>query len=97
MYLRLYNFNALKLIDMPTVLFIYGWRLFFYSNEGSEPIHIHAVKSDMECKYWLLVDEFDISESFSINFTPSARKQIKKIIFQHFNLIVESWNNQFKP
>jgi hypothetical protein len=33
---------------MPTILFIYGWRLFFYSNEGTEPIHIHSEKADME-------------------------------------------------
>jgi hypothetical protein len=33
---------------MPTVLFIDGWRLFFYSNEGKEPIHIHAGKAGMK-------------------------------------------------
>ncbi|MGQ9799786.1 MAG: DUF4160 domain-containing protein [Ignavibacterium sp.] len=26
---------------MPTILFINGWRFFFYSNEMNEPIHIH--------------------------------------------------------
>jgi len=36
---------------MPTVLLISGWRLFFYSNEGHEPIHIHAEKAEMECKF----------------------------------------------
>jgi hypothetical protein len=41
---------------MPTVLYIKGWRLFFYSNEGNEPIHIHGQKGDKECKYWLDVD-----------------------------------------
>jgi Domain of unknown function (DUF4160) len=29
---------------MPTILFMNGWRLFFYSNEGDEPVHIHAEK-----------------------------------------------------
>jgi len=24
---------------MPTVLYVRGWRLFFYANEGTEPIH----------------------------------------------------------
>ena len=57
---------------MPTVLFIYGWRLFFYSNESKEPIHIHAEKGDMECKYWLLTEDVEIRESFSHNLTPSA-------------------------
>ena len=81
---------------MPTVLFIYGWRLFFYSNENNEPIHVQAEKGDMECKYWLLVDEMEIREEFAFNLTPQARREIKKIIFQNFDLIVEYWNNYFK-
>ncbi|MBN2365585.1 MAG: DUF4160 domain-containing protein, partial [Calditrichaeota bacterium] len=27
---------------MPTILYIYEWRFFFYSNERNEPIHIHC-------------------------------------------------------
>ena len=81
---------------MPTILFIYGQRLFFYSNEGAEPIHIHAEKADMECKYWLLVEEVQISEAFCYNMAPSNKKEIKKIIYQHFDLIIESWYNHFK-
>lgn len=38
---------------MPTILQILGWRLFFYANEGNEPVHIHCRKGGMECKYWL--------------------------------------------
>jgi Ni,Fe-hydrogenase maturation factor len=81
---------------MPTVLFIFGWRLFFYSNEGSEPIHVHAEKGDIECKFWLLVEEVEIKEAFSFNMTPAAKREIKKIIYQHFDLIVEAWNQHFK-
>ena len=81
---------------MPTVLFIYGWRLFFYSNEGNEPVHIHAEKGEMECKFWLLTEEVEIREAFSFNLTPSAKKEIKKIIYQHFDLITDSWNIYFK-
>ena len=81
---------------MPTVLFIYGWRLFFYSNESTEPIHIHAENGDMECKYWLLAEDVEIREAFSHNLTPSAKREIKKIIYKHFDLIIESWNSHFK-
>jgi Ni,Fe-hydrogenase maturation factor len=80
---------------VPTVIFILGWRLFFYSNEGTEPIHIHAEKGGMECKYWLLLDEIEIREAFSYNMTPNAKREIKKIIYQHFDLIVISWNEYF--
>ncbi|MBA3900689.1 MAG: DUF4160 domain-containing protein [Bacteroidetes bacterium] len=81
---------------MPPVLYIFGWRLFFYSNEGSEPIHIHAESGDMECKFWILVDEVEIKEAFEFNMTPAAKRQIKKIIYQHFDLIVDAWNAYFK-
>lgn len=49
----------------------------------------------MECKYWLLDEEVEIREAFSYNLTSGAKKEIKKIIYQHFDLIIESWNNHF--
>ena len=80
---------------MPTILFIYGWRLFFYSNESNEPIHIHVQKGDIEAKYWLLIEEIEIIEAFSYNFTPASKREIKKIIYQHFDLIVSEWSKHF--
>ena len=80
---------------MPTVLFIYGWRLFFYANENNEPIHIHAEKGDMECKFWLLIDEVEIQEVFSFNMSPNAKREIKKIIYKNFDIIVDAWFNHF--
>jgi len=81
---------------MPTILVILGWRLFFYANEGNEPIHIHAEKAEMECKFWLVVEEFEIREAFSYNLTPAANREIKKIIYQHYDLIVDEWDKYFK-
>jgi hypothetical protein len=69
--------------------------IIFYANEGSEPIHIHAEKGDMECKYWLLTEEVEIVEAFSFNVNPASKREIKKIIYQHFDLIIESWNAFF--
>ena len=50
----------------------------------------------MECKFWLLIDEVEIKEEFAFNLTPAAKREIKKIIYQHFDLIVDAWNNHFK-
>ena len=49
---------------MPTILYVQGSRFHFYSNEGNEAMHVHAVKGDAECKYWLHPDRFDIVEDF---------------------------------
>jgi Domain of unknown function (DUF4160) len=80
---------------MPTVLYLQGWRLFFYSNEGNEPMHIHAVKGGAECKYWLHQDTFDISEAFQYNCTPAMHREIRQIIFEHFDQITAPWRESF--
>ena len=80
---------------MPTILYIYGWRLFFYSNEMKEPIHIHVQKGDIQGKFWLMIDEIEIIEAFSYNFTPASKREIKKIIFKNFDIIVDAWFNHF--
>ena len=81
---------------MPTVLFILGWRLYFYANESKEPIHIHAEKGNMEGKYWILVDEMELKEEYIYNMSPKDKREVKKIIFQNFDTLVDSWNNFFK-
>jgi hypothetical protein len=53
-----------------------GLAVSFYSNEGNEPMHVHAVKGDAECKYWLQPDRFDIVEEFENNCTPRLRREV---------------------
>jgi len=66
-----------------------------YSNEGNEPMHVHAVKGDAECKYWLHPDRFDIVEEFEYNCTPRLRREVRQIIFEHFDQIVAAWREHF--
>ncbi len=77
---------------MPTILMILGWRLFFYSNEGNEPVHIHCLKGEIECKFWLDTETIDIIEDYSYNMSPKDRREIRIIIFQYFKFIEEQWN-----
>jgi hypothetical protein len=77
---------------MPTILMILGWRLFFYANEGQEPIHVHRRKGDLECKYWLNSETFEIQEAFAFNMSSKDKREIRKIIFEHFEYIEEQWD-----
>lgn len=45
----------------------------------------------MECKYWIDEDNFDIEEAYSFGLSVRDRKEIRKIIFEHFDYIVEQW------
>lgn len=76
---------------MPTILLILGWRLYFYANEGNEPIHIHCRKGDMECKFWLDSDNSDIIEAFSYNMSSRDKREIIKIIYEYFEFIEAEW------
>ena len=77
---------------MPTILALLGWRIFFYANEGNEPIHIHCKNGDKECKYWIDVENYDIQVAFAFNMSQRDTRQIRKIIFEHFDYIVGQWN-----
>ena len=50
---------------MPTVLRWNGYRFYFFSNEGSEPPHIHIDKGGATAKVWL----DDLSVARSIGFS----------------------------
>ncbi len=67
---------------MPAILFVKGWKFFFFSNEGNEPIHIHVQKGERSCKYWLDVDNFDIIEAYSYAFSQRDKREVRELIFE---------------
>lgn len=77
---------------MPTILLMLGWRFFFYSNEGDEPVHIHCRKGDAEAKYWLDVENYEAIEAHAWGMSPADRRTVRSIIFQHFDYIVAEWD-----
>ena len=80
---------------MPTILREAGWRLYFYSNEGYEPVHVHARKAEMECKFRIIEEDFDIQEVWSSGLTPNGRREIRRIIFKYFDFILFMWDEYF--
>ena len=77
---------------MPTILLVAGWRFFFYSNEGNEPIHVHCRKGGKECKYWLDRKNFALEEAYSYNMKQKDKREAKKIIFEYFDYIEKEWD-----
>ena len=76
---------------MPTVLRLSGWRFHFYSDEGSEPPHIHVATSDGECKFWLSPVRLARSE----NVKPPETRRIETIVIEHEEFFLEKWHEHF--
>ena len=74
---------------MPTVFKKNGFRFFFYSNEGGEPIHIHVDYGGGRAKFWLVPV---ISLASSIGFSASDIRRSKKIIEENRDVIERAWN-----
>lgn len=45
----------------------------------------------MECKYWIDGENFDIQGAYSYGMSPRDKKEIRKIIFEHFEYIINQW------
>ena len=76
---------------MPTVLRIAGFRFFFYSDEGSEPPHIHVERSDEVAKFWLEPVELVSSSGFSAK----EINQLRKLVIENQTRLVQSWHEYF--
>ena len=77
---------------MPTVLFTHGFRFYFYSNEGDEPIHVHVEKGEGNGKIWL---EPNIDIVYMHDFTNKEINQIIRIIEEEIVTLRNKWNEHF--
>ena len=73
---------------MPTVLRIRGFRFHFYSDEGSEPPHIHVRSSDGECKFWLVT----ISLARNRGVPSHQIREIERIVFDNQAFLLEKYH-----
>ena len=77
---------------MPTVLFINGFRFYFYSNENDEPMHIHVEKAEGNGKIWL---EPMITIAYMHDFSSKEIKQIIEIVEKEIVTLKNKWNEYF--
>lgn len=74
---------------MPTIFRADGFRFFFYSEEGNEPIHVHVADSGALAKFWI---EPEILLASNIGLKAKEIKKAKSLILENLSLIKEKWN-----
>lgn len=63
-------------------------RFHFYSDEGTEPTHIHVRTSDGECKYWL--EPVSLTSNRGLK-SHNVRK-IEKLVHENLDFLEEKYD-----
>ena len=75
---------------MPRVQDIPGpYRVFFYSFDCNEPIHVHVVRERMVCKFWLEPIELASNHGFAAKELTTIRNMIRS----YHKRIIEAWHD----
>ena len=73
---------------MPTIKGIPGpFRLYFYSFDCNEPMHVHAQRDRATCKFWL--DPVTLASNQGLS--PRDLTAVRRIILEHHPRIREAW------
>ncbi len=74
---------------MPTVKGIPGpYRFFFFSFDCNEPMHVHVLRENIVCKFWL--EPLELSKNFG--FSPRELREIRATIRENISKIKEAWH-----
>jgi hypothetical protein len=78
---------------MPEVFRQEGYVVFFYANEGHEPLHVHVRKAGGFAKFWL--DPVVLEYSSGMKTRELARAE--ELINENVALIRRRWDAVFHP
>ena len=76
---------------MPTVLRIGPYRMYFYSHEPNEPLHVHIDRNDLSAKFWLR----PVALARNLGFSAGELRKIERILTEHEQELMEAWYGYF--
>lgn len=94
-------FNALRKRgrNLPNLLSFRGFNIYFWSDEGNEPIHVHVQKgkhTSASTKIWLLEDGNCLVANNKSQLTRRQLRIMEDFIKRNFKLICKAWKNYFQ-
>ncbi|MBV9107795.1 MAG: DUF4160 domain-containing protein [Gemmatimonadetes bacterium] len=74
---------------MPTIRGVPGpYRIFFYSFDCNEPMHVHVERERLKCKFW--IDPVTLASNDG--FAPRELNRIRGVILENLEKIRRAWN-----
>jgi hypothetical protein len=76
---------------MPTILREGPYRIFFFSNEGSEPAHVHVFSNGKVAKLWLS----NTAVAANSGFAAHELTEIIQLVRAHRDELARAWDGYF--
>jgi len=76
---------------VPSIAQIGPWRLFFYSEEGTEPPHVHVRSGRATAKFWL----GPVRLARSRRLADHQLREVQRIVEENERRILEVWHERF--
>lgn len=76
----------------PTVLQSGPYRLFFFSSDRGEPVHVHVTRERKAAKFWLA----PIRLEYNHGFAPTELNKVEGIVRDHEAQLIQAWHDYFK-
>lgn len=83
---------------MPILFELYGYKIFFWSNENNEPIHVHVAKGKQSAnatKIWLPADSNPVVVHNKSRIPQRDLTRILKSVAQNRDTIIARWYDYF--
>lgn len=84
---------------MPNYFTYSGFKLYFWSNEGNEPIHVHVTKrhpNPASTKFWILENGRVKLANNKAELSKKDLRKIKIFLEANFNELCNTWKNYFR-
>jgi hypothetical protein len=83
---------------LPNLFTVSGYKIYFWSNEGNEPIHVHVAKGKPVpngTKLWLTRSGGCIIASNGSNIPAKELNELMEFISAQFSMICDEWKKFF--
>ena len=83
---------------LPILFELYGYKIFFWSNENGEPIHVHVAKGKQSAnatKIWLPADSNPVVAHNKSRIPQKILMRILKSVAQNRDTIIARWYDYF--
>lgn len=84
---------------MPSIFELYGYKVYFWSNENNEPIHVHVSKgkpTDKSTKIWLTRSGGCILANNNSKIPVQDLKSVMEAISSNYFYIVARWKETYQ-